>query len=78
MSNDRMTIEEVQELLRQCDTMVQMYGADNVDEEYQEVKTTGMLNYSEVSRELCIEVLHYLGVDAVEEAEYEDELLDTL
>lgn len=64
---NRFTVEKTQELLRQCNNMVQMYGTDRTDGEYQEVLTTGMLNYSEVSRELCLEVLFYLGVEPDEE-----------
>ena len=73
MSNDdRFTVDKVQDLLKQCNNMVQMYSTDKVDEDFQKVKTTGMLNYSEVSRELCLEVLFYLGV----EPEVEDDDLD--
>lgn len=74
---DRFTIEKIQELLKQCNNMVQMYGTDKVDERYQKMSTASMLNYGEVSRELCLEVLFYLGVE-VEEIKIEDEMLDSL
>lgn len=78
MSNDdRWTIEEVEKLLSQCNEGLAQYKDAKPTDDFVRVKAIGMKLYHETARRLCIEVLHYLGVE-IEVEPNEDEMLDSL